>query len=132
MIRKLEKKPAVIGHSFGGLLAQILAGRGLVGGVGGNLPGAVPRRAAAADLRAARRRRRCSSNPANHHRAVPLTYEQFRYGFANAVDEDEAKELYEKYAVPGSGAPIFQAATANLNPWTEAKVTRRTPTAGRC
>jgi SAM-dependent methyltransferase len=53
---------------------------------------------------------------------VPLTYEQFRYGFANAVGDDEARQLYETYAVPASGVPLFQAATANLNPWTEAKV----------
>jgi pimeloyl-ACP methyl ester carboxylesterase len=61
-------------------------------------------------------------NPANRGRAVPLTYEQFRFAFANAVSEDEAKELYETFAVPAPGAPLFQAATANLNPWTEAKV----------
>ena len=61
-------------------------------------------------------------NPANRKRAVPLTYEQFRFAFANAVSEDEAKELYDTFAVPASGAPLFQAATANLNPWTEAKV----------
>src|SRR5207253_276658 len=60
-------------------------------------------------------------NPANRGRAIPLTYEQFRFAFANAVSEDEAKELYETFAVPASGAPLFQAATANLNPWTEAK-----------
>ena len=69
-------------------------------------------------------------NPANRGRAVPLTYEQFRYAFANAVTEDEAKELYETYAVPGSGAPIFQAAAANLNPWTEAKVRSKNPERG--
>ena len=103
-----------------------------VGGVGRHRSGAVPRRAAAADLGAASRRRRCSRNPANRHRAVPLTYEQFRYAFANAVSEDEAKELYDTFAVPGSGAPLFQAATANLNPWTEARSTPRTPTAVRC
>jgi non-heme chloroperoxidase len=62
------------------------------------------------------------ANPANHGRAVPLTYEQFRYGFANAVSEEEAHELYETFAVPASGTPLFQAASANLNPWTEAKV----------
>lgn len=61
-------------------------------------------------------------NPANHGRAVPLTYEQFRYAFANAVTEDEARELYNTYAVPAAGLPLFQAATANLNPWTEVKV----------
>ena len=64
-------------------------------------------------------------NPANRNRAVPLTYEQFRFGFANAVSEDEAKELYSTFAVPASGIPPFQAATANLNPWTEAKVNSR-------
>ena len=61
-------------------------------------------------------------NPANRNRAVPLTYDQFRFGFANAVSEEEAKELYDTYAVPASGEPLFQAASANLNPWTEAKV----------
>jgi pimeloyl-ACP methyl ester carboxylesterase len=69
-------------------------------------------------------------NPANRGRAVPLTYEQFRYAFANAVDEQEAKELYETYAVPASGAPLFQAAAANLNPWTEAKVNSTAPDRG--
>ena len=69
-------------------------------------------------------------NPANRNRAVPLTYDQFRYAFANAVSEDEAKELYETYAVPASGAPLFQAATANLNPWTEAKVDTKNPDRG--
>jgi non-heme chloroperoxidase len=69
-------------------------------------------------------------NPANRSRAIPLTYEQFRYGFANAVDEEEAKELYETFAVPASGAPLFQAATANLNPWTEAKVDSKNPDRG--
>lgn len=69
-------------------------------------------------------------NPANRGRAVPLTYEQFRFAFANAVSEDEAKELYNTFAVPGSGVPLFQAATANLNPWTEAKVNSKNPERG--
>jgi non-heme chloroperoxidase len=69
-------------------------------------------------------------NPANRNRAVPLAYEQFRYAFANAVSEDEAKELYETYSVPTSGKPLFQAATANLNPWTEAKVDTENPQRG--
>jgi non-heme chloroperoxidase len=71
-------------------------------------------------------------NPANRHRAVPLTFDQFRFAFANAVSEEEAMELYETYAVSASGAPIFQAASANLNPWTEAKVDTKNPTADRC
>jgi pimeloyl-ACP methyl ester carboxylesterase len=69
-------------------------------------------------------------NPLNHGRAIPLTYEQFRYAFANAVEEVEAKVLYNTYAVPGSGVPLFQAATANLNPWTEVKVKSKNPDRG--
>ena len=71
-------------------------------------------------------------NPANRHRAVPLTYDQFRSAFANAVDEEEAMSLYDKFAVPGSGEPIFQAAAANLNPWSEAKVDSKNRDRGRC
>ena len=69
-------------------------------------------------------------NPANRNRAVPLTYDQFRYAFANAVTEDEAKELYDTFAVPAAGKPLFQAAAANLNPWTEAKVDTENPDRG--
>ena len=69
-------------------------------------------------------------NPANRNRAIPLTFEQFRFGFANAVGEDEARELYETFAVPASGVPLFQAAAANLNPWTEAKVDTENPGRG--
>jgi pimeloyl-ACP methyl ester carboxylesterase len=69
-------------------------------------------------------------NPANRNRAVPLTYEQFRFAFANAVTEDEAQNLYKTFAVPAAGAPLFQAAAANLNPWTEAKVDTENPGRG--
>ena len=70
------------------------------------------------------------SNPANRYRAVPLTLEQFRFGFGNAVSEAEAKKLYETFAVPGSGEPILQTAAANLNPWTEARVDTKNPVRG--
>jgi non-heme chloroperoxidase len=66
----------------------------------------------------------------NRNRAVPLTYDQFRYSFANAVTENEAKELYDTYAVAAPGEPLFQAAAANLNPWTEAKVDTENPERG--
>jgi pimeloyl-ACP methyl ester carboxylesterase len=129
VIRKLTKRPALIGHSFGGLLAQILAGRGISDATvaidpapfRGVLPLPVSALKSAAPV---------LGNPANRGRAVPLTYEQFRYAFANAVGEDEAQELYNTYAVPGSGVPLFQAATANLNPWTEAKVKSKNPDRG--
>jgi non-heme chloroperoxidase len=121
VIRGLTKKPAVVGHSFGGLLAQILAGRGrsavTVAVDPAPFQGVLP-----LPLSALKSAWPVLGNPANRSRAIPLTFEQFRYAFANAVSEDEAKQLYETFAVPASGAPLFQAAAANLNPWTEAKV----------
>jgi len=129
IIRRLDKKPVVIGHSFGGLLAQIIAGRGLAA-VTVAIDPAPFRGVLPLPVSALRSASPVLSNPANRNRAVPLTYEQFRYGFANAVGEDEAKELYERYSVPGSGVPIFQAASANLNPWTEAKVDTKNPERG--
>jgi non-heme chloroperoxidase len=129
IIRRLDRKPAVIGHSFGGLLTQIIAGRGLAT-VSVAIDPAPFRGVLPLPISALRSARPVLGNPANRNRAIPLTYEQFRYGFANAVSEDEAKELYETYSVPGSGAPIFQAATANLNPWTEAKVDTKNPDRG--
>jgi non-heme chloroperoxidase len=129
VIGRLNRKPVVIGHSFGGLLTQILAGRGLASAsvaidpapFRGVLPLPISSLKSASPV---------LGNPLNRNRAVPLTYEQFRYAFANAVSEDEAKELYETFAVPASGAPLFQAAAANLNPWTEAKVDTENPERG--
>ena len=129
VIGTLAKKPAVIGHSFGGLLTQIVAGRGLSAASVAIDPapfrGVLP-----LPISALKSASPVLSNPANRNRAVPLTYEQFRFGFANAVSEDEAKQLYDAYAVPAPGAPLFQAATANLNPWTEAKVNSKNPQRG--
>jgi non-heme chloroperoxidase len=127
--RGLNKRPAIIGHSFGGLLAQILAGRGLSAATVAIDPapfrGVLP-----LPLSALKSAWPVLGNPANRNRAIPLTYEQFRFGFANAVGESEAKALYETFAVPASGAPLFQAATANLNPWTEATVDTENPNRG--
>jgi non-heme chloroperoxidase len=129
VIQKLEKKPAVIGHSFGGLLTQIVAGRGLSAASVAIDPapfrGVLP-----LPISALKSSAPVLGNPLNRHRAVPLTYEQFRFAFTNAVGEDEAKELYETFAVPAPGAPLFQAASANLNPWTEAKVNSKNPDRG--
>jgi len=129
VIRGLKKKPAVIGHSFGGLLAQILAGRGLAK-VSVAIDPAPFRGVLPLPISSLRSASPVLKNPANYHRAVPLTYEQFRYSFANAVSEDEAKELYAAYSVPTSGEPLFEAAFANLNPWTEAKVDTKNPKRG--
>ncbi|GIF63113.1 alpha/beta hydrolase [Asanoa ishikariensis] len=129
LIGKLTRKPAVIGHSFGGLIAQILAGRGLSAATI-SIDSAPFRGVLPLPISALRSAAAVLANPANRHRAVPLTYEQFRFAFANAVDEVEAKELYEVFAVPAPGAPVFQAAAANLNPWTEAKVDTENPDRG--
>ncbi|MGH2816232.1 MAG: alpha/beta hydrolase [Actinomycetota bacterium] len=129
IIGGLDRKPAVVGHSFGGLLTQILAGRGLAK-VSVAIDPAPFRGVLPLPISALKSGAPVLHNPANRARAVPLTFEQFRYGFANAVDEDEAKDLYEQFAVPGSGKPLFQAATANLNPWTEAKVDTHNPERG--
>jgi pimeloyl-ACP methyl ester carboxylesterase len=129
IIGGLAVKPAVIGHSFGGLLAQILAGRGLAA-VSVAIDPAPFRGVLPLPISALKSARPVLGNPANRQRAVPLSYDQFRYGFANAVGEDEARQLYETFAVPASGLPLFQAATANLNPWTEAKVDTGNPARG--
>jgi len=121
IISGLDRKPAVVGHSFGGLLTQILAGRGLAA-VSVAIDPAPFRGVLPLPISSLKSAFPVLGNPANRNRAVPLTYDQFRYGFANAVSEEEAKQLYETYSVPASGKPLFQAATANLNPWTEAKV----------
>jgi non-heme chloroperoxidase len=129
IICKLNQKPAIIGHSFDGLLAQILAGRGLASAAVAIDPapfrGVLP-----LPFSALKSAWPVLGNPANRNRAIPLTFEQFRFGFANAVSEEEARELYETFAVPASGRPLFQAATANLNPWTEAKVDTENPERG--
>jgi pimeloyl-ACP methyl ester carboxylesterase len=129
VIGQLKNKPAVIGHSFGGLLVQIMAGRGL-SAVTVAIDPAPFRGVLPLPFSALKSASPVLGNPANRNRAVPLTFEQFRYAFANAVREDEAKELYQTFAVPASGAPLFQAAAANLNPWTEAKVDSRNPDRG--
>jgi len=121
VIGKLKNRPAVIGHSFGGLITQQLAGDGLATASVAIDPapfrGVLP-----LPLSALKAAFPVLGNPTNYNKAVPLTFEQFRFAFANAVSEPEAMDLYKEYSVPGSGVPLFQAATANLNPWTEAKV----------
>jgi non-heme chloroperoxidase len=129
VIGGLEKKPAVIGHSTGGLLAQMLAGRGLSaatvaidpGIFRGVLPLPVSTLKAVGPLLA---------NPLTRGRAVTLTFEQFKYSWANALDEKEARELYDRFHVAGSGIALAQMGNANLNPWTEAKVDTKNPDRG--
>jgi len=129
VLGRLERKPALVGHSFGGLLVQMLAGQGLAE-VTVAIDPAPFRGVLALPLSALRAAAPVLANPLNRARAVMLTYEQFRYAFANAVGEQEAHELYDSCAVPGAGAPLFQAAMANLNPWTQLKVDTLNPARG--
>ncbi len=111
VIGKLKQRPALIGHSFGGLLTQILAGRGAAA-VSVAIDPAPFRGVLPLPVSALKSSAPVIGNPANRGRAVPLTYDQFRFAFANAVTENEAHELYATFAVPGSGVTLFQAAAA--------------------
>jgi non-heme chloroperoxidase len=129
IINALDKEPALIGHSTGGLLAQMLAGQGLSAATVAidpgvfrgvlPLPGSVLKGVGPFLV-----------NPLTRGRAITLTFDQFKYGWANALDEKEAKELYDTFHVAGSGISLVQMGNANLNPWTEAKVNTKNPNRG--
>ena len=129
VIGRLRHKPVLIGHSFGGLLVQVLAGRGLARATVSIDP-APSRGVLPLPFSALKASFPVLGNPANRGRTVTLTFEQFRYGFANAVDEAEARTLYDTFHTPAPGRPLFQAATANLDPRTEAKADKATPQRG--
>jgi non-heme chloroperoxidase len=129
VINALDRKPAVLGHSTGGLLAQMIAGRGLSAATvaidPGIFRGVLP--LPASTLRVAGP---FLVNPLTRRRAITLTFDQFKYGWANALDEKEARELYDTFHVAGSGLSLMQMGNANLNPWTEAKVNTKNPERG--
>jgi pimeloyl-ACP methyl ester carboxylesterase len=129
VIGRLRGKPAVMGHSTGGLLAQILAGRGLsavtVAIDPGPFRGVLP-----LPLSALRSAKPVLANPFNRSRAVSLTLDQFKYGWVNALSEEEGKQLYDTYHVAAPGVALMQMANANLNPFTEARVDTRNPDRG--
>jgi pimeloyl-ACP methyl ester carboxylesterase len=129
VIGGLNKKPAVMGHSTGGLLAQIIAGRGLSAATVAIDPGPF-RGVLPLPISALRSAMPVLANPLNRGRAVTLTLDQFKYGWANALSEEEAKQLHETYHVAAPGVALIQMATANLNPWTEAKVDTKNPDRG--
>ena len=128
-IGQLKKKPAVIGHSFGGLLAQILAGRGLAA-VSVAIDPAPFRGVLPLPISALRSAGPVLKNPLNRNRAITLTLDQFKYGWANALDDEEAERLYETYHVATPGVALMQMAYANLNPRTEAKLDPKNPDRG--
>jgi pimeloyl-ACP methyl ester carboxylesterase len=129
VINALNNKPVVMGHSTGGLLAQMVAGRGLsactVAIDPGVFRGVLPLPPSVLKVVAP-----FLLNPLSRGRAITLAFDQFKYGWANALDEKEAKELYEEFHVAGSGISLAQMCNANLNPWTEAKVNTKNPNRG--
>jgi non-heme chloroperoxidase len=129
VIGKLTRKPAVMGHSTGGLLAQIIAGRGLSAATVAIDPGPF-RGVLPLPISALRSAMPVLKNPLNRGRAVTLTPDQFKYGWANALSAEEAKQLYETYHVAAPGVALMQMANANLNPWTEAKADTKNPDRG--
>jgi pimeloyl-ACP methyl ester carboxylesterase len=129
VIGNLDKKPAVMGHSTGGLLCQMIAGRGLSAATVAIDPGPF-RGVLPLPISALRSASPVLKNPLNKGRAITLTLDQFKYGWANALGDDEAKQLYETYHVAAPGVALMQMANANLNPWTEAKADTKNPARG--
>jgi pimeloyl-ACP methyl ester carboxylesterase len=129
VIGALNKKPAVMGHSTGGLLTHMIAGRGLSAASVAIDPGPF-RGVLPLPISALRSALPVLRNPLNRGRAITLTLDQFKYGWANALSEDEAKRLYETYHVAAPGIALSQMANANLNPWTEAKADTKNPERG--
>ena len=129
IINALDKKPALIGHSTGGLLAQMLAGQGLSAATVAIDPG-VFRGVLPLPASVIKGVGPFLVNPRTRGRAITLTFDQFKYGWANNLDEKEAKELYDRFHVAASGISLVQMGNANLNPWTEAKVDTKNPDRG--
>ena len=129
VIGMLDRKPAVMGHSTGGLLAQIIADRGLSAATVAIDPGPF-RGVLPLPISALRSALPVLANPLNRGRAVTLTLDQFKYGWANALDDEEAKRIYDTYHVAAPGKPLMQMANANLNPFTEAKLDPKNPERG--
>jgi pimeloyl-ACP methyl ester carboxylesterase len=129
VIEGLDKKPAVMGHSTGGLLTQLIADRGLSAASVAIDPGPF-RGVLPLPLAALRSALPVLKNPLNRGRAITLTLDQFKYGWANALGEEETKQLYDTYHVAAPGVALMQMANANLNPGTEAKLDPRNPDRG--
>lgn len=129
VVSALNRKPALIGHSFGGLLVQMVAGRGLAAATVSIDP-APSRGVLPLPYSTLKSSLPVLGKPSTYRGLVTLTFEQFRYGFANAVPEDEARELYATYHVPRPGRPLFQAATANIHPRTVIRADKRHPERG--
>jgi pimeloyl-ACP methyl ester carboxylesterase len=126
IIRGLDRPPIIIGHSFGGLFAQLLLDRGL-GSAGVTLSTAAPKGVLKLPLSTLRSAWPALGNPANLKKETPLTPKQFHWCFTNALSRDESDSVYERYYIPGSARPFFQAGFANFNPNAKTKVDYKNP-----
>jgi pimeloyl-ACP methyl ester carboxylesterase len=124
IIRLLDEPPIIIGHSFGGLFAQMLLDRGL-GAAGVAIDAAQPKGVLRLPFSQIRALSPVLLNPANVNRAVSFNFDQFRYAFANTMTEREAREAFQLNAIPAPGRIVFQTGLANLNPWAATKVDYR-------
>lgn len=124
-----DRRPVVIGHSFGGLVAQQIAGRGIAAACVAIDP-APMRGVLPMPLSAIRGSLPVLADPRNINRTVLLTFDQFRYVFANTVEETEARRLYDAVHVPAPAKPLFQAAAANIDPRSPLRVDVRNPDRG--
>ena len=129
VIGGLDRKPALVGHSFGGLFTQMLAGRGHSAASVAIDP-APFRGILSLPISTLRSAMPVLTNPLNRGKAVSLTLDQFRYGWANALKDDEAKSIFDTFHVPGAANVLFQGAYANTNPWSELKVDTKNPDRG--
>src|SRR5262249_2922159 len=121
IIATLDRPPVLIGHSFGGLIAQKLLGRD-IGAAAIAIDAAQIKGVLPLPLSSLRATLPVFRNPANIHHAVSLTADDFRFSFGNAVSADESDELYQRYTIPAPGRPLFEAAAANFSPHSPAKV----------
>jgi pimeloyl-ACP methyl ester carboxylesterase len=113
IIEKLDRPPIVMGHSFGGGFVQGLLDRGL-GAAGVAIDPAPPKGVLKLPLSTIRSGWSILKNPANKHKAVPITPAQFQFAFCNTVTEQESQKVYDRYAVPGAGGVLWEGAMANL------------------
>ena len=111
----LESPPILMGHSAGGVFTQVLIDHGF-GAVGVAINSAPTEGVKVVPLSQVRASFPVLKNPANRHRAVALTLEQWQYAFTNTFSEEESQRLYERYAIPASGRIFWESALANLDP----------------
>jgi pimeloyl-ACP methyl ester carboxylesterase len=125
----LPEPPVLVGHSFGGMIAEKLLGmdraQGAVAIDAAQIKGVLP-----LPLSSLRATLPVFKNPANKHRAVSLTAEQFRYSFGNAVSEEESLRIFEQWTIPAPGRPLFEAAAANFSLHSPAAVDTRNEARG--